>query len=218
MSLKDAFTEEELKLGNEVAKHVFKVNKVKSKPGNKNGIAANLVLESYRKESDRNERNYLAYKDRVLYNTSYSRLGEKYGTTGNNLSAIIKRINKILITRVSGGYGPGDFIIKGIKDGDTLDIWYSYIYKCCKSRGIDSIKLKEEAEEPDGEYYSYENSDLYQLKLSTRTYNSLRRSGIDTIDEAEKIVNKKYIRGIGEKSKQELIEKIAIYRESHKGE
>lgn len=212
-------TKEELKLGDKVAEYVFEAEHLEGKPNDANKLAAILLMGAYKNRSDKNERNYLVYRDRLLYNTSYSELSAKYGTTSNNLRALVKRINEWLLLG-EDGYGPKHLIIEGVKGDDTLGLWYKDIYECCKLHGIDSIKIKglEETCSVEDTPCELEYTELDSLGLSDRTYNSLRRAGITTIKEAEEQMDARYIRGLGEKSKKELVEKIRKYREKHKGE
>lgn len=212
------FTKEELMLGEKVAEYVFEAEHLEGKPNDANKLAAILLMGAYKNRSDKNSRNYSIYRDRLLYDASYNELSEKYGTTSNNLRALVKRINKWLL--LGDDCGPKHLIIEGIKGDDVLSIWYRDIYECSKLHGIDSIKIEELDETCDVEDTpcELEYTELNSLGLSNRTYNSLRRAGITTIDEAEDLMNRKYIRGLGNKCKEELAEKIREYREKHKGE
>lgn len=211
-------TNEELLLSRKLTELVFKSRNIKDEPNENNILATFLVLDNYRSQSDISIRNYFILKDRLLNDYTYQKLSEIYGTTLGNIRRIVARMLVMFESTRWNWKFIGDVIVKGIKDGDVIDDNYLFISETAKKHGINLIVQDDNEYDINNLDNPHIYSELESLGLSTRVYNSLRRAGINTIDEAEEQMNTRYIRGLGEKSKTELKEVIEKYKEKHKGE
>lgn len=158
----------------------------------------------------------LAFPDTVAVDADMASGNTDFGIPAKYLMESMMRLLEIFIHESFGKEGDGGFSYCNADDPDVDDFYEEDIFPDadCPEADRKNSNQKEsgDSDEKDGDRDSEsDNLTIEELDLSVRSFNCLKRAGINTVEELRKMSREDLmkVRNLGRKSQEEVIQKLA---------